>query len=242
MLFPAAEEGEPTLAVLLTTSGGLTGGDRTEVSVTVGERACATVTTQAAEKIYRALGGGGETQMRFELAVGAGAWAECLAQETILFEGARLSRTFTANVAETGRLLALESVVLGRTSMGERLDTGLLHDAWQISRAGRLIWVDALHLEGDIARLRAQPLGFGTCVAYSTLLYVGGDAAEQIAGVRDTLTHCGTLGAATVIDNVLIVRAIAADAHELRAAMMSVACGLRRAAGSWPARLPRVWN
>lgn len=242
ILFPAAEADEPTLAVLLTTSGGLTGGDRTQVTVIVGQEACATVTTQAAEKIYRALDSDSETHVRFDLVIGAHAWAECLAQETILFEGARLRRTFTADVAQTGRLLALESVVLGRTRMGERFDTGLLHDAWQISREGRLVWIDALRLEGDIARLRAQPFGLGTCVAYSTLLYVGADAAERIDAVREMLASRGGLGAATVIDDVLIVRAVAEQAHELRAVMMGVACGLRRAAGSWPARLPRVWN
>lgn len=242
MLFPAAEADEPTLAVLLTTSGGLTGGDRTKVTVIVGQEACATVTTQAAEKIYRALDCDSETQMSLELVVGAQAWAEYLAQETILFDGARLRRTFTADVAEAGRLLALESVVLGRTQMGESFDTGLLHDAWQISRDGRLVWIDAVRLEGDITRLRAQPFGLGTCVAYSTLLYVGADAAARIDCVRATLASSGSHGAATVIDDVLIVRAVSEQAHELRAVMISVACGLRQAAGSWPARLPRVWN
>ena len=55
VLFPTTEAGEPLQAVLLTTSGGLTGGDRTRVSVSVETSARVTVTTQAAEKIYRAL-------------------------------------------------------------------------------------------------------------------------------------------------------------------------------------------
>jgi len=55
VLFPTTEAGEPVQAVLLTTSGGLTGGDRTRVSVSVEPGARATITTQAAEKIYRAL-------------------------------------------------------------------------------------------------------------------------------------------------------------------------------------------
>ena len=242
VLFPTPEAGDPTLAVLLTTSGGLTGGDRTEVTVIVGPQASATVTTQAAERIYRALDDAGEARMQFTLEIGAGAWAEWLAQETIVFDGARLRRTFSAEVAATGRLLALESVVLGRTEMGERFETGLLHDAWRISRDGRLVWVDALHLDGDIERLRAQPFGFGTCVASSTLLYVGADAAQRLEAARGMLAECGGLGAATVIDGVLLVRAMADRAHELRAAMMTLAAGLRQAAGPWPARLPRVWH
>jgi len=242
VLFPMPEEGDPFLAVLLTTSGGLTDGDRSQIAATVRPGACATLTTQAAERIYRALDPSGETRVRFHAAVGDGAWAECLVQETILFEGARLRRRFSADVAAAGRLLALESVVFGRTAMGERFDSGLLHDSWQIRRDGRLVWLDALHLEGDVASLRAAPFGFGTCVAYSTLVYVGSDAEQRLEGVRDSLAACGGLGAATMLEGVVIARAIANEAHELRTAMMSVAADLRHAAAGLPARLPRVWH
>src|ERR1700761_3171476 len=54
-LFPCSETGDLTQVVLLTTTGGLTGGDRISVDVEIADRARATVTTQAAEKIYRAL-------------------------------------------------------------------------------------------------------------------------------------------------------------------------------------------
>jgi urease accessory protein len=242
VLLPTAEVDEPALAVLLTTCGGLTGGDRTAVTVIVGPHGSATVTTQAAEKIYRALDCDGEARMDFELRIGEGAWVEWLAQETILFEGSRLRRSLRVDIAGSGRLIALESMVFGRTGMGERFDTGLVHDAWEVRREGRLVWVDAMRLEGDIAGQRAAPFGLGTCVAYSTLLYVAPDAAQQIDAVRSTLASCGNLGAATVLDGVLIVRALAERAHELRSAMMKVACTLRREAGRWPARLPRLWS
>ena len=48
--------GDPPLAVLLTTSGGLVGGDEIRISVTARAGAVAGVTTQAAEKVYRTLG------------------------------------------------------------------------------------------------------------------------------------------------------------------------------------------
>jgi urease accessory protein len=242
VLFPAPETGDPLLAVLLTTSGGLTGGDCTDVAAIVGPQACATVTTQAAEKIYRALATDRETRVRVEVSVAAGAWAEWLAQETILFDGARLRRTLRADVAASGRLLALESMVFGRTEMGERFESGRLHDAWYVTRDGRPVWIDALRLEGDVGRLRAAPFGLGTCVAYSTLLYVGADAAEHLDFARDSLACSGGLGAATVFDGVLIVRAMADRAHDLRVAMAVLAAGLRHEAGGWPARLPRVWS
>jgi urease accessory protein len=242
VLFPTTEADEPVQAVLLTTSGGLTGGDRTRVSVSVEADARATVTTQAAEKIYRALPDTGDAVVQVEMQVGDGAWAEWLAQETIVFEGSRLRRLFAADVAATGRLLAVESIVFGRTAMGEFFNSGMLHDAWRISRAGRLIWADALHLDGDIQRLRAMPFGFGTSAACSTILYAGADAPRQLVEARRLLSDCALPCGATSLDGIMLVRIMADDASELRAAVMKLIAGIRQAAASLPARLPRVWH
>jgi urease accessory protein len=242
VLFPTTEIDDPIQAVLLTTSGGLTGGDRTRVAVSVEPHARATVTTQAAEKIYRALPSTGDALVQVEMQVGDGAWAEWLAQETIVFEGSRLRRLFTADVATTGRLLAVESIVFGRTAMGESFDNGMLHDAWRISRAGRLVWADALHLDGDLKRLRTAPFGFGKSVACATIAYVGADASQQVGEARRLMSECALPCGATSLDGIMLVRIMADDASELRAAVMKLIAGIRLAAASLPARLPRVWH
>ncbi len=224
------------------------GGDRTRVSVSVEPGARATITTQAAEKIYRALPDTGDAAVQVEMQVGDGAWAEWLAQETIVFEGSRLRRHFSADVAATGRLLAVESVVFGRAAMGEYFNSGMLHEAWRISRAGRLIWADALHLDagphgdGNIGRLRAMPFGFGTSVACSTIAYVGADASQQLVEARRLLSDCALPCGATSLDGIMLVRIMADDASELRAAVMKLIAGIRRSAASLPAQLPRVWH
>ena len=51
VLLPRVPAGAPPEAVLLNTAGGLTGGDRMAIAVTVEEDAQAVVTTQAAEKL-----------------------------------------------------------------------------------------------------------------------------------------------------------------------------------------------
>lgn len=242
VLFPATEAGEPVQSVLLTTSGGLTGGDRTRVEITVGPDAQATVTTQAAEKIYRALPTDGEAIVQVAVRVGEGAWGEWLAQETIVFEGSRLRRQFTADVATGGRLLAVESLVFGRTAMGEHFDTGLLHDAWRIRRGGKLIWADALHLEGDVRQSRSSPFGFGTSVACATVIYVGPDAPQQLIEARRLLADCGLPSGATALDGIMLARIMADDAVGLRATVMGLLSGIRQAAASLPAQLPRVWH
>jgi urease accessory protein len=240
-LFPCSEPGDLTQAVLLTTSGGLTGGDRIEVAVTIGEGARATVTTQAAEKIYRALPTDAPVDIRARFDLGAHSWGEWLAQETILFADARVRRLFEADVALSGRLLAVESFVLGRIARGERLDRGLLHDAWRIRRGGRLIWADGIHLAGDVARVRAAPFGFGTGVALATVVYVGADANQYVDEVRNVLKCHGGIGTATAFDGLLVARLIADDVAVLRAGVMAVAGGIRNWAAGLPPRLPRVW-
>jgi hypothetical protein len=60
-----------------------------------------------------------------------------LPQETILFDGAKLSRTLSINLAEDAGLLAVEALVLGRRAFGERVRSGSLHDHWRVRRAGR---------------------------------------------------------------------------------------------------------
>ena len=241
VLFPTTEADEPMQSVLLTTSGGLTGGDRTHVRVDVNADAQATLTTQAAEKIYRALPDTGDALVRVNMRVSDGAWAEWLAQETIVFEGSRLRRLFAADVAATGRLLAVESIVFGRTAMGESFDTGLLHDTWRISRGGRLVWADALHLQGDVRAQRTAPFGFGANLACSTVLYAGADAPQQLLEARKLLEQCHLSCGATSLDGIMLVRIMTADAALLRTAVMRLIGGIRQSAASLPARLPRVW-
>ncbi len=76
--------------MLLTTGGGLVGGDRLDVQVDGAGRARgAWSPPQAAEKVYRSLGRRLPGRRRI-CAVEAGGWLEWLPQETILFDGARL--------------------------------------------------------------------------------------------------------------------------------------------------------
>lgn len=239
LLFPDVEPGEPLQAVSITTTGGLTGGDRILVELAVAADAAATLTTQAAERLYRALPGDADIRIDTRVDIGARGWGEWLAQEAILYDGTRVRRHFEADVAPTGRLLAVESLVFGRTAMGETMRTGRIHDSWQIRRDGRLVWVDALRLEGDIAARMAAPFGFGDACSSATILYVGADAAVYLDAARTLIGP--TRGGATSFDGLLIVRLLAADAAELRRAVMRIVAGLRALSG-FAAAMPNVWH
>jgi urease accessory protein len=239
-LMPDIEPGAPFEAVLVNISGGLVGGDRIRSEIAIGPGAAATLTAQAAEKLYRSTGE--DTKIETRLAVGAGAWAEWLPQETILFDGARLRRTLTATLAPGARLLAVEMVVFGRAARGERFAHGFLHDSWAIHSGGRLVWADAIRLERDVAAQRSRVFGFGEAAGYATLLHAGPEAASFLPAARAIAAAGPAEGGATLVAGMLLLRFIADDAMRLRASVIAAAGGLRAAIAGLPVRLPRVWQ
>ena len=105
---PRDARAEGLEAVLINSSGGLTGGDQMSWQAEVGAGARLTLSTQACERIYRARDG--VAGQRATLTVGAGASLHWLPQETILFDGGALSRRLDADLHAGGRLLAVEAV------------------------------------------------------------------------------------------------------------------------------------
>ena len=239
VLFPAETDDDPPEAVLVTTSGGIAGGDRLRLSVAVESGAAALVTSQAAEKVYRSLGPDARCQV--SLRVAADGWLEWLPQETILFQGARFERCIEANLAATARLLASEMIVFGRLARGERFSNGLLLDRWRIYRDGRLTWTDALRLGEGSAAPEENP-GLGGARALATVIYAGPDAADQLALARSLTGKARSRAGATLANGTLLARFLAEDPGVLRADLAGYVAALRHAAARLPARPPRLWQ
>ena len=219
-------------AVLINSSGGLTGGDRVSWQAEAEPGASLTLTTQACEKVYRARDG--RAQVEVALGVGAGARLDWLPQETILFDGAALARQLTADLDADARLLALEAVILGRTAMGESVRRGELRDRWRIRREGRLIFADDLALSGPIAATAALAPLLGGARAFASLLLVAEGAPRFLEPLRQVL---GPAGGASAFDGKLFCRLVARDGLALRRILMLAIAALR---GGEPC--PRVWG
>lgn len=238
LLFPDGDAGEFPLAVTVTTSGGLTGGDRLALDIKVDDDAAATVIPQAAEKIYRALPDDPPTRIETRIALGAASRCEWLAQEAILFDRSHMRRSLEVDMAADARLLASEMIVLGRGAMGETFESGLIHDSWRIRRGGRLIWADTLHIGGDVAGTAARPFGFGGASAVLTLVYVGPDAADHLESARTLIP--APHGGATCFDGMLILRMTAPDPRRVRDIALRCAEILRSAVFGLSPRLPSI--
>ena len=229
--FPSPE-GQGLSAVFVNTAGGVAGGDRFDIDISAGEGARLTLTTAAAEKIYRAPGAAAELNIALKAASGAHlAW---LPQETILFDRARVSRRIDIDLADDATLLLCEIVVFGRTAMGERMQQGEFVDRWRLRRGGKLVFAETVRLDGDIGEKLARPAIAKGAAAIGTALIVPGDEAlvERIRGLSEGFG--GEVGI-SCWNGFAMARFCAQDAARLRADMMAV---LGRASGS---PLPRLW-
>ena len=166
--------GGPCEAVIVNTGGGMAGGDRADFAFAAEDGAAVTLTTTAAEKVYRGAEAGGaeaETRVGVALTLGRGATLDWLPQETILFDGARLSRRLDVEMAEDADLLLAETLVFGRLGMGERVGSGRVRDRWRIRRGGRLALAEDLDIGGDVAGLLDRPALGGGARASATVVW-----------------------------------------------------------------------
>ena len=245
VLFPAPAAGDPPVAVIVTTSGGLVAGDRLDIRVELAPGATAHVTASAAEKVYRSTGR--TTTIRQTLSIGPGAALEFLPPETILFDGARLQRETVIDLAPGSAFLGGDIVVFGRRARGERFANGFLREVWELRRNGYLVWGDALHLDDDVGRIIDDPACFDGAAAFATMIFSppAGDVRSLLDGARVVQGVCATTGlraGATTIAGAVIARWLASDAAVLRRAYADLACHFRSAALGLPPRLPRVWH
>jgi urease accessory protein len=228
--------GDPLEAVLINTAGGLTGGDRLDWSVTVGDHASATVTTQACEKIYRAASG--IAKVACHMTVGAGGRLAWLPQETIVFDNSAFRRTIEVDLAAEAQALIVEATVFGRRAMGERVERADFADRWRVRRDGRLVHAEDFAVGPKAGGQLAAPpaLGDATCVA--TVLVLSSDAEQLLDAARAVIGDAGAASAWTVAGSgKLLARLIAKDSYALRKRLIPLIELLNGRAG-----LPKVWT
>ncbi len=246
-LLPDPEPGEPGSLVMVTTSGGLTGGDRLALELALEPGARVTAMAQAAEKLYRSTASDRPTLLTQDLRAGAGAWLEWLPQETILFDGARLERHTLIDLDPAAEALIGDMLVYGRLAHGERFSRGELFDRWELRRAGRLIWTERQALDADIPALLAAPAGFDGALAQASLLFVrpgfasDSGAAPMLGALRAALeAHPDVRGGATRLDGFILARLLSPDPLALRRAFAALWRRCRAEAG-WADAMPRLW-
>jgi urease accessory protein len=230
--FPNSDRSGTLDAVIVNSAGGMAGGDRFDIDIAVGAGARLTVTTAAAEKIYRSLGP--DSQIGVKLDVGAGGALAWLPQETILFDRVRLRRTIDIDLARDANLILAEAVVFGRSAMGEAVVSGHFFDRWRVRVGGALVFAETLRLDDAIARRLVQRAIANGSVAVASVLKLPGDDAGVAAVRAMEQDFAGEVGV-SAWNGLALARLVAPDGAALRRDLIGVLTAL----GGLP--LPRLW-
>lgn len=229
-LFPPAQGTLET--IMINTSGGLTGGDRFDIDARAGRDTTLVLTTQAAERAYRA--SSATARVSAHLRAERGAFLCWLPQELIVYERAALARRLMIDLDDTARLLMVEPIVFGRSAMGERLTQIAFEDRIAITCAGRPLYMDTTRITDDaLAHLGLAATAQGA-KAVASVVYKSPDAEARLAQIRPLLN--ATAGASLIAEHTLVLRMLAPDSYLLRRTLIPVLELLKGGA------LPRSWS
>ena len=218
--------------------GGIAGGDRLDIDVSVGANAWAQLTSPGAAKWYRAAG---PAYQQLELSVASGGTLEWLPQETIVFSEAKAELTTRINLQGDARLFYWDVVALGRPASGERFDQGYFQAHLDIRRDGRLLWHERQRVVGNDGLLDS-PIGLDGKPVFATLIVTGDIDPELMERCRELAEHSPVRGDLSQLPGLIIARCLADEALHARAWLIELWKLLRPALLGREAVAPRIWS
>jgi len=215
--------------------GGIAGGDRLDISASVGRDAWAQITSPGAAKWYRAAG---PAYQQLTLKVASGATLEWLPQETIIFSAAQAELSTCIELEGDARLFYWDVVALGRPASSERFDLGHFQAQLDIRRDGRLLWHERQRIVGGDGLLDS-PIGLDGQPVFATLLVTGEIDSDLLEKCRSLPNE--VRGDLTQLPGLLVARCLASEALLARGWLIDVWRLLRPALLGREAVPPRIW-
>ena len=242
-LYP--EAGSVCHNVLVHPPGGLVGGDRLAIDVSVSQHAHALITTPGATRFYRSTGDAATQTLRAMLA--AGARLEWLPLETIAYSGCRAHNALRFELSPGAEMIGWDVVALGLPASMQPFERGSFTQS--IEFPGR--WLERGVVEASDTRLLDSPLGWAGHRVLGTLWFAAGSALP--AQRRDSLLDAAraaieghalrrSAGATATHDGIVVLRALAPRVEPLMNLLTAVWARWREAAWQLPACVPRVWR
>jgi urease accessory protein len=240
LLLPRVDDHPCNEVVIINSSGGVAGGDRLEIEVVALNHASVSVTTQAAEKIYRALDRPARVSTKLKASENAKlAW---LPQETIVFNGARIARQTEISLCSGAEIIALEWLVVGRIESGEKVISGYILDSWRIKLDGRLVWADGFLVADEMfTHLHRRALLSGW-KAIGTLIYFGPCLDARLGILREIAASLDCWCAATIVGAIIVVRVAAEASADLKRGLRNLLDRFSLELGPGPFGVPKMWS
>lgn len=220
-------------AVMINSAGGLTGGDAMQWDFALADHCSAQITTQACEKIYKAVPGTVAT-VSTHINVGPESYVAWLPQETILFESADLKRSLNVNLAAGASALMVESTIFGRKAFGETIENARFSDQWRVRQEGKLVHAESFSIGPHAGSSLKRPALLDGYRAVATVLLVSQNCERLLEPARGII---GERGGASTWMGKLVARLVDFDAYHLRKRLIPL-LGLLNGGTD----LPRIWS
>lgn len=160
---------------LMSTGGGVVGGDRLDIDVRMADRSHSVITTQAATRIHR-MDAGFATQ-DVALTLGAGAVCEWVPDPLIPYAGSRFQQRLRATIPEDAVLVVSDVLTAGRVARGERWAVDALVSQVELARPdGTPVVVDTTRIMGRAGAGVGAGVGAGQTGPDDDMVTGGSDA------------------------------------------------------------------
>jgi urease accessory protein len=232
---PFYPEGDVCHVYLLHPPGGIVGGDELTINIDAAESSHALITTPAAGKFYRS--DGLCAKQIIKLTIGKEALLEWLPQENIIYEGAHVKSTIQVDLACKGRFMGWEIISLGRPASGEKFDYGVVDLGWKIFNEGRPLLIERLQLDAKAFLARWGMQGFPA----SGTFFAKPVNRESLSAIQDLIGNAPNRGV-TLIDDILVCRALDDRSDRLRTFFEAVWAIVRPELAQRTVCLPRIWS
>lgn len=231
---PFYPEGGLCHVYLLHPPGGVVAGDNLLIDIELDRHSEALVTTPAAGKFYRSEGK--LARQTVSLKVADEAILEWLPQETIVYQGARLSSTVSVELSDNARFIGWEILALGRPASDEGFDSGEAILNWRIFRDGKPLYLEKMRLDAQAFMARWGLNQRSTCGT----LFACSATKDHLTAVRELIADKQGL-AVTLIDDLLICRASDYKTEPVRQFFENVRSVIRGDIVQKKSYTPRIW-
>jgi len=236
---PFYPEADVCHVYLLHPPGGVVGGDELTLDVDVNKKGHALITTPAASKFYRSEKQ--QAQLTQILHVESGSTLEWLPQETILFSGCEVKMKTIVQLDISSSFIGWEILCLGRPACDELFDTGSAKQFFEIWRDEKPLLLDRTRINGNDDVLSAK-WGMQNYSVTGTMVAVNADK-KLLDLVRERMPSLKQgLISVTLINDVLICRALSHQAEYIRFAFIEIWKIIRGQLIGRDACEPRIWS
>ena len=241
-------EGNTCHNYILHPPGGVVGDDSLQINVSAGLGTHCLLTTPGATKFYRSQPQCSASQLQ-TIDVADGAIMEWLPQQNIFFNGANAALTTRIDINPGGRFIGWEMHCFGRPANNETVTQVAVRSQTRVNIAGELRLIEQFYTRGSEALLAATGLRGASmqgCFIAAPCTEVQRQLVEQVLWPQPdakptTGGHYPDPVGVTLVDEVLVVRALGEQTEPMLELFTQLWMALRRGWLQKAPCSPRIW-